>query len=192
MLALAKSATRTPSSLIADEIQTGFARTGKLFTMEHSAHEADVVVLAKGLAGGAAAQRSSAAPMSWTRQTPAARRPSRRQPHHLLLRHAPSMLSGYALRMKISAITLRSIGNVARWAAGSASPSRLPIWIPSRATCAALVPCARSTSSRTRPAATSPEITSALLKSASDRGLILLLLLSPEPPATFVSASSLR
>ncbi len=38
--------------LIADEIQTGFARTGKMFAMEHYGINADVVTLAKGLAGG--------------------------------------------------------------------------------------------------------------------------------------------
>lgn len=38
--------------LIADEIQTGFARTGRMFALEHSGIKADVVTLAKGLAGG--------------------------------------------------------------------------------------------------------------------------------------------
>ena len=38
--------------LIADEIQTGFARTGKMFGLEHSDIKADVVAMAKGLAGG--------------------------------------------------------------------------------------------------------------------------------------------
>jgi 4-aminobutyrate aminotransferase len=38
--------------LIADEVQTGFARTGKLFAMEHYDVAADLTTLAKGLAGG--------------------------------------------------------------------------------------------------------------------------------------------
>jgi len=38
--------------LIADEVQAGMARTGKLFAMEHSGVAADLVTMAKGLAGG--------------------------------------------------------------------------------------------------------------------------------------------
>lgn len=38
--------------LIADEVQTGFARTGKLFSMEHHCVKPDLITMAKSLAGG--------------------------------------------------------------------------------------------------------------------------------------------
>ena len=38
--------------LVADEVQTGFARTGKMFAIEHSGVEPDLVAMAKSMAGG--------------------------------------------------------------------------------------------------------------------------------------------
>ena len=38
--------------LIADEVQTGFARTGKMFGIEHSEVEPDLMAVAKSMAGG--------------------------------------------------------------------------------------------------------------------------------------------
>ena len=38
--------------MIADEIQSGYGRTGKFFCMEHSGVEPDLITIAKGMAGG--------------------------------------------------------------------------------------------------------------------------------------------
>jgi 4-aminobutyrate aminotransferase/(S)-3-amino-2-methylpropionate transaminase len=38
--------------MIADEIQTGFARTGEMFSMDHHDIEPDLITMAKGIAGG--------------------------------------------------------------------------------------------------------------------------------------------
>jgi len=52
MVALREICDKHGILLIADEVQTGFARTGKMFAMEHHTVFADITTMAKGLAGG--------------------------------------------------------------------------------------------------------------------------------------------
>ncbi len=52
MVALREICDKHGILLIADEVQTGFARTGKMFAMEHHTVAADITTMAKGLAGG--------------------------------------------------------------------------------------------------------------------------------------------
>ena len=52
MPGLQKFATENKIVFIADEVQSGFARTGKMFAVEHENMEPDMIVSAKGIAGG--------------------------------------------------------------------------------------------------------------------------------------------
>lgn len=49
---LRKLCTEYQIPLIADEVQTGFGRTGRMFAVEHSGVEPDLIVLAKSMGGG--------------------------------------------------------------------------------------------------------------------------------------------
>lgn len=50
--ALAEWCARTGVLLVADEVQTGFARTGSMFACDHEGVVPDLVAMAKGIAGG--------------------------------------------------------------------------------------------------------------------------------------------
>lgn len=52
MAALRKVCDEHGIVFIVDEVQTGFGRTGKLFAMEHHSVQADIITMAKSLAGG--------------------------------------------------------------------------------------------------------------------------------------------
>ena len=52
MPGLQEFATKNGIVFIADEVQSGFARTGKLFAVEHEGMTPDMIITAKGIAGG--------------------------------------------------------------------------------------------------------------------------------------------
>jgi 4-aminobutyrate aminotransferase / (S)-3-amino-2-methylpropionate transaminase / 5-aminovalerate transaminase len=52
LLALRKICDEHGILLVSDEVQSGFARTGKMFGIEHSGVEPDLITMAKSLAGG--------------------------------------------------------------------------------------------------------------------------------------------
>jgi 4-aminobutyrate aminotransferase/(S)-3-amino-2-methylpropionate transaminase len=52
MVALRKLCDQHGIVLISDEVQAGFARTGKMFGIEHTGVEPDLIAIAKSLAGG--------------------------------------------------------------------------------------------------------------------------------------------
>ena len=84
MTALRKVCDEHGILLIADEVQTGFGRTGKLYAMEHHSVQADLITMAKSLGGGmpisgvvgrADVMDAPAAGGTWAAPTPATRWP---------------------------------------------------------------------------------------------------------------------
>ena len=83
MTALRKVCDEHGILLIADEVQTGFGRTGKLYAMEHHSVQADLITMAKSLGGGMpisgvvgrADVMDAPAAGAWAAPTPATRWP---------------------------------------------------------------------------------------------------------------------
>lgn len=61
--------TRYGILLIADEVQSGFARTGRMFAIEHYGIEPDIVVMAKSMGAACPSLRQLVVPRSWIRCT---------------------------------------------------------------------------------------------------------------------------
>ena len=169
MFALRKVCDENAILLIADEIQTGFARTGKLFAMEHYGIEADVVTLAKGLAGGlplsAIVGRADVMDAS--------------NPGGLGGTYAGNPVACAAAHAVLDVIADENLCDRAN-AIGDIILGRCrELQNRSNLNCIGDVRglgamCAVELVKDKASGAPSPEITSALLKSASDRGLILL------------------
>jgi 4-aminobutyrate aminotransferase/(S)-3-amino-2-methylpropionate transaminase len=58
--------------LVADEIQTGFGRTGRMFAIEYAGVEPDIITVAKGIAGGFPISAVVGRRPSWTDRNQAA------------------------------------------------------------------------------------------------------------------------
>ena len=154
--------------LVADEVQTGFGRTGRMFAMEHYGVEPDLIIVAKSIAAGL--PLSGVVGKAEIMDAPHTRRDRRhlhRQPGRARRRaRRPRRLRRGGPR-RARQHDRRHDPRRACSAGRSAGPRS--------ATCAASARCSRSSSCTTRPRRSLPPSSrAAVIDAALERGLILL------------------
>ena len=153
--------------MIADEVQTGFGRTGRMFAMEHYAVEADLITVAKSIAAGLPLSGVIGKARSWTRRTPAR---SGAPTSAIRSRSQLRLPSSTSSRRRISSrAPTRSATDPRANArlAGALAADRRRAW----ARCDARDRARSRSRSSKEPA---PELAAAVIEAALERGLILL------------------
>ena len=152
---------------IADEVQTGFARTGAWFASEHEGIVPDLIATAKGIAGGL--PLSAVTGRAEIMDSAHGRRPRRH------LRRQPDRLRRGARHHRDRTSRTASSSAPARSApCSSAASTRCAPPTPASATCAAAAPWSRSNSSTPRPAPPTRRSPNAVAKYAHANGVVVL------------------
>ena len=164
----ARCATEHGILLIADEVQTGFGRTGKLFAMEHYGVQPDLMTMAKSLAGGM--PLSAVTGRAEIMDAPAAGRAGR----HLRRQPAGAGRRARGARRHRRRAAVRARGRT-RCAPDGASSKRCRAQMPGAwPKCAAWARWSPPSSTTPRPALPSAELAKAVQRRALEQGLILL------------------